>query len=225
MMTIFCNFAETLEETGGDWPLEQAQRIYRRLGRDDKYLELRSRKLIYGMDYYDLATHYVEKGDPAKALEVAEEGWRKGKGRMTEIRAFLADHALRSGDRATYLEMLLLQTIDSLSLKSYTDFAEACTEEEWPNYEPRLMAAVAATGSAQNMPIYMHRGEYATALAILKTMTYAHGRIRIVPPKGVVERLEEHFPQEILQYYLSMLGPVDMTASRSEYNSRAHLLE
>lgn len=41
-----------------DWPTDHARRIYRKLGDRKKYLELRHKKLAYGMDYHDLASFH-----------------------------------------------------------------------------------------------------------------------------------------------------------------------
>ncbi|MBI2227785.1 MAG: hypothetical protein HYU46_01650, partial [Deltaproteobacteria bacterium] len=97
--------AQRLEGLGKDWPLDHARRIYRRIGDRDKFLALRSRRMEHGADYHDLATFYWEQGDREQALAVAHEGMRKGKGRMDDLRAFLADRAKESGDRRGYLEL------------------------------------------------------------------------------------------------------------------------
>ena len=58
----------------------------------------------YGLDYYDLATFYRERREPAQALEVAREGLQKATGKMDELKAFVADTALRApyGDWARF---------------------------------------------------------------------------------------------------------------------------
>lgn len=56
--------AEVFEAMGGDWKIEHARRIYRQLGDRDKYLELRSRKMTYSANYYDLASFYWKAGVP-----------------------------------------------------------------------------------------------------------------------------------------------------------------
>jgi hypothetical protein len=44
----------------------------------------------YGADYYDLATFHWEQGQREKAMAIAREGLKKGKGRMDDLRAFVA---------------------------------------------------------------------------------------------------------------------------------------
>jgi len=99
--------AEAFEAMGGDWKIEHARRIYRKLGHRDKYLELRSVKMVYGADYYDLASFYWKAGEKRKAIQVAEQGLQKGEGRMDDLRQFLAQRAKDSGKRDRYLNCSL----------------------------------------------------------------------------------------------------------------------
>ncbi len=81
--------AEAFEAMQGDWKVTHARRIYRRLGDRDKYLELRSGHMKYGLDYHDLATFYWEAGEKGKALQVAEEGLRSRSSRtISGVRLF-----------------------------------------------------------------------------------------------------------------------------------------
>src|SRR5262249_28747915 len=98
------HLAARFEVWGREYALDQAMEIYRKIGDDKKYLELRLKDLKYGLDYYDLVAYYQERSEPKKALEVAREGLKKGQGRLEEIRAFLANYAQTTGDRETYME-------------------------------------------------------------------------------------------------------------------------
>ncbi len=93
------NLAERFETLGRDWPLDHARRIYREIGDYEKYLELRSLKMEYGVDYHDLATFFWETGSKDKAIEVAGKGLKNGKGRMDELRAFMMERAREAEDR------------------------------------------------------------------------------------------------------------------------------
>jgi hypothetical protein len=86
------DFAIRLESSGKDYLLNHARGIYRKLGDQDKYLTLRSRRMEYGTDYYDLATFHWEQAEFDKAMAVAREGLQKATGRMDELRAFAAKH-------------------------------------------------------------------------------------------------------------------------------------
>ena len=97
--------AEAFEDMGGDWRVENARDIYRRLGDREKYLELRTTRMELGADFYDLATFFWEAGEKEKALQVAEEGLRKAHGRMDELRLFVAKRAKAAGERDKYITL------------------------------------------------------------------------------------------------------------------------
>jgi len=113
------DLAENLEGTGSDWPLEHARRIYRSLGNREKYLEFRTRRLVDGLDYYDLVTFYDESGEPENALAVAKGGLEHRQGRLDELRQYLADHAHRAGDRETYLKLHFEEAVQRITVESY----------------------------------------------------------------------------------------------------------
>ena len=119
--------AEAFETMGGDWKLDHARRIYRRLGNREKYLELRQRKLATGTDYFDLADFYWKAGERHKAMKVAEEGLLRGKGRMDELRQFVARRAKSAGNRERYLALQFDQAIDHLTCDKYKAFRKLCT--------------------------------------------------------------------------------------------------
>ena len=133
--------AEAFEAMQGDWKVDNARRIYRRIGDRDKYLELRTRHMEYGADYHDLATFYWESGEKEKALQVAEEGLRKGKGRMDELRRFVADRAKESGDREKYLALQFDQATDGLTLEKYKAFKKMCKKPNGHGSNPNCSRA------------------------------------------------------------------------------------
>jgi hypothetical protein len=67
----------------------------------------------------------------------------KGKGRMDELRAFLAERAKESGDRQGYLELQFEQATEGLTLASYRSFRKLSRAEEWRAFESRMLAATA----------------------------------------------------------------------------------
>jgi len=60
------------------WPVDHARRIYRKIGDNEKYLELRAMEMEVGADYHDLATFYWEQQEQEKAIEIAKDGLEKG---------------------------------------------------------------------------------------------------------------------------------------------------
>ena len=218
------SLAAALEAMNKDWPTDHARRIYRKLGDREKYLELRRKKLVYGMDYYDLVTFYWDEGNREEALAVAEEGRKKGQGRMDELRKFLSERALEGGDRKRYLTLQFEQTSDHLTLGSYKAFQKICSTAEWKEREPELMGRLNGAWTSERLKILMYRKEYEKAVAVLLKENYP---IKTWGPSDALktaEQLEGHFPEKILSYYLSGLRNVNSNGARSEYAQRAGIM-
>ena len=215
------SLAQDFEAMNGEWKTVHARRIYRRLGDRDKYLQLRTQRMEYGADYHDLATFYWDSGEKEKALQVAEDGLRKAKGRMDELRAFVAARAEETGDREKYMALQFDQTIDDLTFEKYKAFNKLCSAEEWSLFEPQILLRLKQAGAGNRLKIRMHRKEYDEALAIL-----TKGRYPISSWGGEYEiqaaqKLEKRYPEKILKYYLSGLGDLDRNAERKEYARNA----
>jgi hypothetical protein len=117
LMDIFFEICQTreeweylvkkLDEHPSDWRKKQIMAIQREHLHDDKaYLQERMQIQSSGMDYWDLVTFYIEKGDQAKALETAEKGILEGKGRVTTLFEFLWEYFSKKED-TTNLERLV----------------------------------------------------------------------------------------------------------------------
>ena len=216
--------AVAFEAMGGDWQVDHARRIYRRIGDRDKYLELRSRRMEFGVDYHDLSTFYWEVGDKEKALQVAEEGLRKGQGRMDELRCFVADRVKAAGDREKYMTLQFEQATDGLTLKKYESFKKMCHNDEWERYEPKILEHMKGAHRPERLKIHMHRKEYAEAMALLAKSHYPSIAWDCDDEIRIAKKLEKHYPEEILKYYLSGLGNLTVSATRKEYARKAKVM-
>lgn len=74
-----------------------------------------------------------------EAMQVAEEGLRKGEGRMDELRQFLAKRAEDSGNRERYLDLQFAQATDRLTLDKYKAFKKMCMADEWAVFESKVL--------------------------------------------------------------------------------------
>ena len=217
-------FAEALEGCGGRWEVDHARRIYRQIGDRDKYLQLRQSRLKYGMEYYDLATFYWEDGEKEKALEIAEKGLKTGEGRMDELRDFVAERALESGDREKYLAVQFAQATDGLTLASYKAFREICSREEWGAYEPQILVLMAEGRGVEILKVRMHRKEYDKAIVMLSGWRYPWSDWGSGDEIEIAKELETHYPEEVLTYYQSGFGNLNMNATRKEYARKAAIM-
>ncbi|MBN7796059.1 hypothetical protein [Parahaliea mediterranea] len=217
--------AEAFESMGGDWRLDHARRIYRQLGDQDKYLELRQRKLATGADYHDLADFHWKAGEKQKAMEVAEEGLRQGSGRMDDLRQFVAKHAKSAGNRERYLELQFDQAVDHLTCDKYKAFKKLCTTGEWKSYEEKILAQLENAWDTEQLRIRMHRKEYEEAVAVLTRSRYPVYAWDSDYELQTARRLEGRFPEAILKYYISGLGNLKTNAPRKEYIRKAQIMK
>lgn len=217
--------AEAFETMSGDWKLDHARRIYRRLGNREKYLELRQRKLATGTDYFDLADFHWKAGEKQKAMEVAEEGLLRGKGRMDELREFVAKRAKSAGNRERYLALQFEQAIDHLTCDKYKAFRKLCTAAEWKRYEAKILARLENARKTEQLRIRMHRKEYEDAVAILSRSRYPLYAWDSAYELQTAKRLEGRYPEAILKYYLSGLGNLKINSPRKEYARKAQVMK
>lgn len=217
--------AEAFETMGGDWKLDHARRIYRQLGNREKYLELRQRKLATGTDYFDLADFHWKAGERQKAMAVAEEGLLRGKGRMDELRQFVANQAKSAGNRERYLALQFDQAIDHLTCDKYKVFRKLCTTAEWQCYEAKILAQLENARDTEQLRIRMHRKEYEEAVAVLTRSRYPFYAWDSVYELQTAKRLEGRYPEAILKYYLSGLGNLKINAPRKEYACKAQVMK
>ena len=171
----------------------------------------------YGADYHDLATFYWEQGDKEKALAVAHKGMDKAKGRMNELRSFLADRAKESGDRESYLDIEFRQATDRLTLASYKAFRKLCTAKEWVTYETKVVAALEDARQAERLKIYMHRKEHGRAVDILSAMRHPDTRCGGGDLLKIAVQLETKYPDKVLAFYQSGLRGLNQNATRETY--------
>lgn len=217
--------AEAFETMGGDWRIDHARRIYRRLGDGDRYLELRLRQLVTGTDYHDLADFHWKAGEKQKAMEVAEEGLRQGKGRIDELRQFAAKRAKSAGNRERYLALQFDQAIDHLTCDKYKAFRKLCTAAEWKSYEAKILAQLENAWDTEQLRIRMHRKEHAEAVAVLTRSRYPLYAWDSAYELQTATRLESRYPEAILKYYLSGLGNLKTNAPRKEYTRKAQVMK
>ncbi len=218
------NLAFELEALNKDWPTDHARRIYRKLGDRAKYLELRQKKLKYAADYHDLVTFYWDEGSRKEALAIAEEGMKRGEGRMDQLRTFLSDRALEDGNREQYLAFQFAQVSDQLTLETYNTFKTICTPEEWAFFEPKIVERLDTSWLLERLKIRMEREEYEEALAILLKGKYSSDASDSGAELQAAKQLEQRFPEQILTYYLSGLGNLNSNAQRKEYTRQAGVM-
>ncbi|MBC8318115.1 MAG: hypothetical protein H8E41_09420 [Desulfobulbaceae bacterium] len=217
--------AEDFEAMGGNWPMDNARRIYLKIGDKEKYLELRALKMEVGADYHELATFYWELGEKEKAIRTAKDGLGKGYGRLDELRQFLSERAQESGNRQEYIQLQFEQTVDHLTLKKYLQFRKLCTKDEWGVYENAVLKKLDRTWAEEKLKIYMHKKEYDKALTTLLKEGYPYHSYGDEYELKAASTLETRFPDKILGYYQSGLGNLNRSLTRKEYGRKAKVIK
>ncbi len=218
------SLAQEFEAMKGEWKADHARRIYRSLGDRDKYLELRARRMEYGADYHDLATFYWDSGEKEEALQVAEKGLRKAKGRMNELRSFVTARIEETGDREKYMALQFDHATDNLTFEKYEAFKKLCSAEDWCLFEPQIVSRLKQAEEVNRLKIRMHRKEYDEVLAILTKRRYPISSWAGDYKIQAAQKLEKRYPEKILKYYLSGLGNLDRNAERKEYARNAQVM-
>lgn len=92
--------AGKLEAHGSNWDKRLVMNIYKIIGDDDSFLEMRNSHLHHGLDYFELVQYYEEKSDKETALSYAHQGLEKGVGRIDHLVAYLFDYYVAKKDIA-----------------------------------------------------------------------------------------------------------------------------
>jgi hypothetical protein len=177
-----------------------------------------------GADYHDLAQFYREEGNREQAIAVAEEGLKKGQGRMDELRRFLAEYAQESGNRDRYLDLQFAQANDPLTLESYKMFEKICDPLEWKRFESGILAGLESAWRQEKLKILMYRREHGQALTVLMQGRHPFQAWDGSEELMVAEQLERLFPEEILSYYTPGLGSMNVNTTRKEYARKAKVM-
>ena len=212
--------ARLFEDLKKSWPTDHARRIYRSIGDNKNYLRLRLNDLHYGMAYYDLATFYWEIGDKKKAVDTARKGMEDGNGRLSDLRMFLAERAQDSGNRGEYLDYVFAEKTNPLKLSSYDEFKEECTPDEWKKYEPKILEMLKKNVNIEAVKIYLSRNEYKAALQYFLN-NRGRNHFYYSDVYDIAAKLESLFPEEILKFYKSAVGNLNMSATRKNYAQNA----
>jgi hypothetical protein len=140
---------------------------------------------------------------------------------MDELRSFMMERAMESGDRSEYLELQFAQAIDMLTLKDYKAFKKICNKKEWADYEPRLLKKLEKTWDTERLKMHIFRKEYDKALTLLKKTRYPDTRYGESEILKTAAKLEQMYPEEILSFYMTGLGNLNYSFDRKTYARRA----
>jgi hypothetical protein len=158
-------------------------------------------------------------------MEVAEAGLRQGKGRIDELRQFVAKRVKSAGNRERYLALQFDQATDPLTCDKYKAFRKLCTVAEWKRYETKILAKLENAWETEQLRIRMHRKEYEEAVSVLTRSRYPLYAWDSAYELQTAKRLEGRYPEAIFKFYLSGLRNLKTNAPRKEYTRKAQVMK
>ncbi len=209
---------ETADEASNRYRKELVMRIHREwLGDEQAYLRERLADLEYGMDYFDLAGYYDRKGQTEKAVEVAEEGLAKGKGRIVDLVTFLKTYYREKDDYENALRLHWLAFTDSPGLASYRELKSFATKEDWPAFQERCLKRLADEGEEKELArIHLHEKRYDL---VLKYVCEGHGPFD--EKDSLVQAISARYPEQIIGYYKTKMERLIQEKTRKAYREAA----
>lgn len=185
---------EQLKKIGSDYANDLIMRIYKdHLKNDEAYLEMRYNDLQYGMDYYDLVKYYDENGDKNKAFEIAEEGLKKGKGRIIDLIIYLRDYYKNKKDHYSTLKYYVLSFKESASIELYREIKHFCIGDEWSAVSKELYENTLNDESVKRN-ICLENKEYKKIFESITKTEYSFD-------DSWAKKIEPFFPIELLAIY------------------------
>lgn len=81
--------------------------LYKKMNDEESQRKILEENLYYGMDYWELANFWIEKGEDERALGIIKEGIEKGEGRKDELIQYLNDYYKKIDDYESIYQLLL----------------------------------------------------------------------------------------------------------------------
>lgn len=202
------------DEASNHYRKELVMQIYReRLGDEEAYLCERLANLEYGMDYFDLATFYHRKGRTEKAVEVAEEGLVKGKGRIVDLITFLKTYYRERDDYENALRLHWLAFADSPGLTTYRELKSFARKDDWPVLERQCLKHLTDQKREKELArINLHEKRYDL---VLEYVCADSGPF--VEKDDLAQAISARYPEQIISYYKTKMDHLLGEKTRKAY--------
>ncbi len=211
---------EGFEATGSSYDRGKTMEIYlHELDDEETYLKLRTDNLEMGMDYYDLAMFYYEKGEQDKAAGVAQQGIDNGKGRIINNIIYLKNYYLKRGDTEKAVEYALQEFEEEPTLKCYQFILENCKEPKREELREKMVSRLEQKSSWLSAPvlaaIYAGEKQYDRIMNLVDQNQIQPGEYK--------ELLCKQYPQKMIAYYDSEVQKQINRKTRKYYAKAAEV--
>lgn len=217
------NVVKKLEKKDGDYRKELVMRIYKdHLNNEEKYLELRSKDLQYGMDYYDLVKFHQNKGDLEKAVLTAIEGLEKGEGRIIDLLEFLYDYHKKKNDYPQALSYLKKIFIEEACFERYNQMKIFVLKDDWPEID-RWCQKILSGQKKDNQLARIHYAnrQFDKVLNYVLTKPDSFFDLEVYEKEHYAKLLNSIFPNELLSYYTDKMNRCIQLTCRDNYRKAA----
>ena len=209
-----------LREKDGSWERKLIMDIYRNhLNDKEKYLEERMKELEYGMDYYDLANFYKENGEEEKAVEIAQEGVVRGKGRKIDLYELIFEYC-KERDYEKALKYLRKIFQEKMSLDNYKRLIVFSREKEMESdWALSLLKKEKEWGVLAQIDLYEGRYEN-----VLKYIMDESRDSFFCSKESFAEEIKDRYPVEIISFYKEKVISFTKQENRRSYQKAVFYL-
>lgn len=213
---------DKLNKSSSDYDNECIIGIYRDHLKDhETYLKLRTANLSSGMDYYDLVDYYSKKGKDEKAVNLAKEGIEKGSGRIIDLIDFLLEFYTEENDYENALKYKILSFNESPSFEKYLEIRKFSNIKDKKEVLNRILIACGDDGLKAKIN-YLNK-DYQQVLEYLKNNEEADF-LYVTEFKGWAQKLEKHFPHDLIKIYLKKVQRILEFKISKEYSAAGYYL-
>ena len=145
--------ADNLSKGGSSYYRKYAAEIYKSIGDEERFLEIKMKELYCGSDYVSLATFYGESGNREKELEFIWKGLENCKGRLGELIHYVVPIYTEEGND-TELERLyrfVLKTKNDLNIMAIAEelYQYSCTKGDYVSEKKMLLLILDVCGGGE----------------------------------------------------------------------------
>ncbi len=211
---------EGLEATGSDFDRDTIMQIYlRELEEEETYLKLRTNDLVMGMDYYDLAMYYHERGEKDEAARIAQQGVEKGDGRIRDNIVYLKNYYLEREDTEKAVEYALQEFEERPSLECYKFVLDSCQDSEREGLRSKMIRQLEEKNSWLGAPvlasIYAEEKQYDRVMNLVEQ--------NLMNPGEYEDLLCKKYPEKMIAYYDRQVQEYIERKNRKSYAKAAKM--
>ena len=216
---------DKLKKSNSNYDTKCILGIYRDKLKDEKtYLNLRMADLNSGMDYYDLVDYYSKNSEIEKAINLAKEGIKKGTGRIIDLIDFLLEFYIKDKDYENTLKYKVLSFKEDSSFEKYIEIRKFLNKKNSKIILNEINEIVKSDRDGKlKAKINYFNKNYQQVLEYVRNNQEADF-LYASRFKEWAQKLEKHFPQELIKIYLKKVHRILEFKISKEYHAAEYYL-